>query len=288
MKKILIIKLGAQGDVLRTTSILHHFKNDEVYWLTKREALPLLKNNPYIKKVLFLDDQIPAVDLVLSLDDEKEACEIANRCPKIIGAYYDDGFKYTEESSGWFDMGLISKYGKEKADELKKKNTKSYQELLFAMIGKEFKGEGFVMNYPDVEEKNIIGIEERAGIRWKMKRWDKYQALAEKIKQKGYEVKVFQQRENLEDYIRDIAECKLVITGDTLAMNLALGLKKKAIAIFGPTSSAEIYDYGILKKIITPVGCKCCYKNDCEEKPNCMEAIGLDMVWQNLESLMAA
>ena len=271
---------------MRTTPILHHFKDDEVYWLTKHEAFPLLKNNPYIKKILFLGDQVPEVDLVLSLDDEREACEIASRGKKIIGAYYENGFKYTEESSGWFDMGLISKYGKEKADVLKKKNTKSYQELLFAMIGKEFKGEEFIMNRPDVAEKNIIGIEDRAGVRWKMKRWDKYPELAEKLKQKGYEVKFFQQRENLEEYIKDIAECKLVISGDTLAMNLALGLKKKAIAIFGPTSLAEIYDYGILKKISTPLGCRCCYKTDCEKKPNCMEAIDLDKVLESAEYLI--
>jgi hypothetical protein len=32
-------------------------------------------------------------------------------------------------------MSLISKYGKEKADLLKWKNRKSYQEILFEMLG---------------------------------------------------------------------------------------------------------------------------------------------------------
>jgi len=71
--------------------------------------------------------------LVISLDDDVEACEIASlvKSDELIGAYINGGErKYTESSAVWFDMGLISKFGKEKADKLKAKNKRTYQEII--------------------------------------------------------------------------------------------------------------------------------------------------------------
>ena len=54
-KKILIIKLGALGDVLRTTPILHalreKYPNCLIYWLTLEESEELLKNNINIPQI---------------------------------------------------------------------------------------------------------------------------------------------------------------------------------------------------------------------------------------------
>jgi heptosyltransferase-2 len=51
-KKILIIKLDALGDVLRTTSILpaliKKYPNSGITWITRKNALPLLEKNSYI------------------------------------------------------------------------------------------------------------------------------------------------------------------------------------------------------------------------------------------------
>jgi hypothetical protein len=63
-------------------------------------------------------------------------------------------------------MNLISKYGKEKADLLKWKNRKSYQEILFEMLGEEFKGEGRWLNYktlPSNTKEIFVAIEKRTG-----------------------------------------------------------------------------------------------------------------------------
>ena len=55
-KKILIIKLGALGDVVRTIPILSAIKekypNSEIYWLTKKDSVEILENNPNINKIL--------------------------------------------------------------------------------------------------------------------------------------------------------------------------------------------------------------------------------------------
>ena len=70
------------------------------------------------------------------------------------------GVTYTESASAWFDMSLISSFGKEKADELKMSNRKAYQEFMFAMIGRSFRGEEYVLNAPvtKLQEPSLVGF----------------------------------------------------------------------------------------------------------------------------------
>ncbi|MFX0072315.1 MAG: glycosyltransferase family 9 protein, partial [Candidatus Hermodarchaeota archaeon] len=58
--RIIIIKKGALGDVLRTTPILHAIKkkygeNIHITWLTEKSSYDLLKFNPLINKI-YLND----------------------------------------------------------------------------------------------------------------------------------------------------------------------------------------------------------------------------------------
>ena len=56
---ILIIKLGAIGDVIRTTAILHglkvKYKNYIIDWVTKKECFDILKNNSLINYIYLID-----------------------------------------------------------------------------------------------------------------------------------------------------------------------------------------------------------------------------------------
>lgn len=45
--KVLIIKLGALGDLVRTTALLRMLEGD-VTWVTSSPAAPLLRDNRYI------------------------------------------------------------------------------------------------------------------------------------------------------------------------------------------------------------------------------------------------
>lgn len=297
--KILIIKLGALGDVIRTTPLLHrHILDGDIYWVTRKEAIPLLPKN-ILKEVISIEEaksllQDQYFDLVISLDDDYEAAELASMVKKniIIGSFLDETGKvtYTESSSEWFDMGLISKYGKEVADELKKKNTKTYQEIIFRMIGKEFKGEEYIINYDFNKTKKessgtkIIGIESRAGDRWPTKKWNKYKELAELLTKDGYEVRFFSQRERLEQYIEDISECDLVVTGDTLALHLALALKVKVVAIFTCTSPTEIYDYNRMIKVVSPLLDMAFYKRSYIQEV--VDAVSLGEVYKAVKNLI--
>ena len=72
------------------------------------------------------------------------------RCGEIFGAYVDsDGsLRYTANSERWFDLSLISAYGKMRADKLKFQNRQTYQELVFEGLGFRFAGETYLLPEP--------------------------------------------------------------------------------------------------------------------------------------------
>lgn len=70
-----------------------------------------------------------------------------------------------------------------------------------------------------------------------------------------------------------IGLCDVLITPDTLALHVGTALNKKIVALFGPTSSAEIELYGDGAKIDSGVQCLCCYKEECGKDPSCMDLI---------------
>ena len=194
---ILIIKLGAIGDVIRTTSILPGLKekypNCEIGWVAKKESFGILKNNNLIENIYLIDQNISEIknkkyDLVINLDDDEEACKLTAdiSSKKIIGAHLKDGKKvYTEDSSPWFNMGLISRFGKQKADDLKALNKNTYQEILYKILDLDYKKQDpiLVLNNNETEfgkkfaNKNninnndlVIGINTGAGGRWEDKK----------------------------------------------------------------------------------------------------------------------
>ncbi|MBI4495509.1 MAG: glycosyltransferase family 9 protein, partial [Deltaproteobacteria bacterium] len=80
--------------------------------------------------------------------------------------------------------------------------------------------------------------------------------------------------------------CDLVVTGDTTALHLAIGLKKKVVAIFGPTCAQEIELYGRGRKVRSPLACAPCYRRRCSVSPHCMEAIPAEQVRRAIQALL--
>jgi heptosyltransferase-2 len=276
MKNILICKIEALGDVVRTTPILRVLKGN-IFWITSKGALEIL---PKIKNLRVLTSERINIlrnldfDLILNLEEDENLAKRLSKLKtkKLIGVYFDfkeNKISYTKESRKWYDMSLISKYGKEKADLLKWKNRKSYQEILFGMIGKKFKGEEYWLNYkvrPPKTKEIIVAIEKRAGKVWPMKVWPYYDELKRKIEKLGYKVFYLQQRKSLIDYMKDIDKANILICGDTLAMHLGLYLRKRVIALFLCTSPWEIYGYNRMEKIINPYLKESFYRRDYDEK----------------------
>jgi heptosyltransferase-2 len=73
-----------------------------------------------------------------------------------------------------------------------------------------------------------------------------------------------------------------------MAMHLALALRRRAVILFGPTSSAEIEMYGLGEKVVPQMDCLVCYKPTCDFVPNCMDLISTDMVEAAVERQLSA
>jgi ADP-heptose:LPS heptosyltransferase len=71
----------------------------------------------------------------------------------------------------------------------------------------------------------------------------------------------------------------VVVCSDTLAMHLALALKKKTVVLFGPTCPAEIEMYGRGPKLFAGADCSPCYRQTCP-KPVCMTRLSPGQVLQ--------
>lgn len=194
---ILIVKLGAAGDVLRTTSLLPGLKlkypKSSITWIVQEENRDILVGNPHITSIYSIES-IPytlrkkAHDLIICLDEEPDVCHLVSqlKTKKLIGTYMKNGVTtYTPSSAPRFDMSRISKLGIAKADLLKRSNRKTFQELCAKMLGISYKHERPFMYIPQEDQlfasrlasthnlqpdDLVIGVSSSAGKRWPNKR----------------------------------------------------------------------------------------------------------------------
>lgn len=82
-----------------------------------------------------------------------------------------------------------------------------------------------------------------------------------------------------------ISMLDLVVTSDTLGMHIAIALKKKVVALFGPTCPQEIDLYGRGVKLFKGAGCSPCYKQTCPD-PVCMKGITPERVFEEIQKLI--
>ena len=258
--KTLIIKLGATGDVVRTTSLLRVLKG-EIHWLTSDMNAVMLAGIPEITRLVAWKDKerlrTERYGRVINLEDSQEVGVFLSslRYDDIYGAHMDKrgNLTYTENASQWFDLSLISRFGKAKADELKYRNRQTYQELVFRGLGHTFNGESYCL--PGSIRGELTGdvaIANNCGSVWPMKNWAYYKDLKERLEGHGMSVNFLPQRDSILEHIGDIQNHRFLISGDTLPMHIALGSGLKCLTVFTCTSPWEIYDYGLQKQVVSP------------------------------------
>ena len=330
--KILIIKLDAIGDVLRTTSILKPLKKKYpgcyIEWCTRQNASELFKNNSLVDEVITIENDAyfrigaEEFDLVINLDTSKissaiASCTTANE--KIGFVLNKKGYVEPTSSTSqqWLEMSAF--------DEVKKSNTKSYQQIIYEILDLKIPIEPPLINVSDKERekvsskeflkkidsgKNVIGLNVGVGTKWPSKGWPlkRWKELIETLNSHknnllllgGPEEREFiSQLKNEYNFLIDtgcdnsllefaaiVDLCDLVITADTLTLHIATALKKKIVALFGPTSISEIELYGKGIKLSSPEECKCFYRKYCSEKESCMERITSDMVVEAADTLI--
>ena len=149
---ILLIKLGALGDVLRTTPLLTALKREyprsSLTWVVDRAHEEVLKGNLLIDRLKEISDatvewvQTQYFDLALCLDKEAEATHLmamANATKKMGFTQDERGALSAADPRSDYALRL----GLD--DELKfRQNRKTYQEISFEQAGLEFRGEEYV------------------------------------------------------------------------------------------------------------------------------------------------
>ncbi|HSR10244.1 MAG TPA: glycosyltransferase family 9 protein [Thermodesulfobacteriota bacterium] len=333
-KRVLIVKLAAIGDVLRTTPILAGIKREHprshITWVVDKEAYPLLKNNPVIDRLLPFDfpstlslDQ-EQFDLVLGLEKEVRGAALTSR----VRGEVKKGFGLTPEGTV-APLNAASEYafllGLD--DDLKfHLNRKTYPELIYEIAEIEYRKDEYVFAPSPGETEFARGLARKAGLKkgdfviglntgaggvFANKAWtiEGYVALIRKLRRRpktrllllGGPGERERNREivkrvkgavidtgcenTLGEFAAIVGLCDLVVTGDTTALHLAVGLKKKVLALFGPTCAAEIELYGRGDTIVSPVSCAPCYRRRCDVSPNCMEAISAEEVMEKIRTL---
>jgi heptosyltransferase-2 len=191
--RILIVKLEAMGDVLRTTSILPplraKYPGAEVVWITKAAAAPLLKDNPLVDRVLvlegdylaFLKNELFSVGICLDADQRSATILSIARCEEKLGFLADAAGKIqpaNDAAREWWLMGVN--------DSLKKQNRKTYQQIMYEICGLALptvpprlhlnaSHESFAQELrertPLRDATRIVGINTGGGERWQLKKW---------------------------------------------------------------------------------------------------------------------
>jgi heptosyltransferase-2 len=262
----------------------------DVVWVASKTAAPLLPRIGRLTSVPEEDAESLAgqdFDLLLSLEEDPRLAQIAAKVHAKIaeGCFMPERgtFAYTANASPWFDMSLISRLGRQEADRIKSENLRSWQDFLFRMAGRRFSGEEYWIEAPSsvpAAQQDLIGLETRAGMRWPAKRWPKFEELERRLLANGWKTLRFEQMPTLEGHIRQVSRCAVVVTGDSLTMHLALALQKPTVAIFTCTSPHEIYDYGRLIKIVSPLWKRYFYTTTAAEAPG--DAVSCEDVYRTV------
>ena len=291
---ILIAKLGATGDVVRTTPLLSRLSG-QVTWLTAAKNTVLLSGLTDSLLCFSWEERAKVLDihydLAINLEDTFDVAQFLKtvKCSETFGAYLDPNNRltYTQNSSDWFDLSLISAYGKQKADELKLENRQTYQEFIFSGLGFRFAGDPYLL--PDPIETGLSGdvaIAADAGPVWPMKKWAYYDELKQRLEDQGLTVNVLPGRSSLPEHLSDVQNHRCLVGGDSLPMHFALGTGTRCVTLFTCTSPWEIYDYGIQKKIVSPLLEEFFYKRGYDERAT--TAISVDEVFSAVMAQLEA
>ena len=290
---VLIVKLGATGDVVRTTPLLRRLSGS-ITWITAAKNCVLLdgladnlRHFSWEARARALD--IP-YDLAINLEDSLDVALFLKsvRPAEIFGAYADSSrcLRYTDNSKCWFDLSLISSYGRQEADGLKLLNRQTYQELIFMGLGLRFAGDPYLL--PDPIETGFSGdvaIAADAGHVWPMKKWAYYGELKEALEYRGVVVNILPERRSLLEHLSDVRNHRCLVGGDSLPMHFALGTRTPCVTLFTCTSPWEIYDYGVQEKIVSPLLSQFFYKRGYDERATTVVSVDevLDAVMAQLE-----
>jgi heptosyltransferase-2 len=316
---ILIVKLGALGDVIRTTPLLYklrkEFPNHRIWWIT--HASQILPTHA-IDKILpfsfasYITLQATEFDIVINLDKDPEACGLTSmlKAKQLWGFTLHNGLPAPANALAEqkFLTGIF--------DDCNQANTLSYVQEIFAICGWEFQGEEYIMNPPqqlpfDIPAANrkIIGLNTGCGERWLSRLWPKehWEKLIALLFEHGYFPVLLGGAQEAElneylaattgayypgtyplpEFIALMNSCDVIISAVTMAMHVAIGLRKPLVLfvnIFNP-HEFELYGRGTIIQPETP--CECFFSPACKRSVgSCMHSLQPEVVMREISQLL--
>ncbi len=309
--RILIIKLGAAGDVIRTTPLLFPLRRDyprhRLTWVTQfPDLLPAEVDDPLpLDAASILWARSTRFDLLLNLDKDREACALAG----AVEAREKRGFRLGGDgfcepcddgpSRAKFETGLF--------DDVNRANDQSYLQEIFAIGGYAFAGERYVLDppadAPALElpvEGPVIGLNTGCGGRWTSRLWPEphWAELARLLAADGCCVMLLGGPEEhernrrlagatgafypgvspLRAFMGVMNRCDVVVTAVTMAMHIAIGLGKELVLLNNIFNPAEFELYGRGEIVQPPSECKCFFQPRCTQPDFCLDSLTPAMV----------
>jgi ADP-heptose:LPS heptosyltransferase len=311
---LLIVKKGALGDVVRTSYFAEALKNRwgsslRLSWITARASGDLLRLNPHVDDLWFdFDEALPyRFDRIYSLDDELDTLEgVASLTSgAVTGAFLKDGRPaYTDDAAEWFDMGLHSRFGKARADELKKLNRRSHGEIFATLFAVERTKPAFFLDETCrrwaraslPSDTRMVGLNPYSGGRWPSKELlpREIRRLVDRIlagesplgtnatvvllgagadlgKNQALVAEYGVPRlisvptdASVQHLAAVVGALEYLISSDSLALHLGIAQGVPFTAFFSPTSAVEIDDWGIGTKVLSTAADYCSYRKDAD------------------------
>jgi ADP-heptose:LPS heptosyltransferase len=302
-----IIKLGAAGDVLRSTPLLRALQpldsGCKILWVTHSPELIPGEACEAVRPIAATLARIVhgTWDFCWNLDKDPEACAIAasTKANDYRGYTLRNGVPYPVNEAAWhkFATGIDDPYSRA--------NRCNYVEEIFNIAGLPYRKEEYWLRSPSefarrraaelLPRSGVIGLNIGAGKRWPSRIWpmEYWIELIKLLKGHGFspvllggpeEIEMSEQLvaqtgcvasgvQPLEVFYAMIAQCKCVVTAVTMAMHLAIGARTPLVLLNNIFNPHEFELYGRGEIIGPPTPCDCYYDSVCRTGRNCINEI---------------
>jgi len=279
--KILIIKLGALGDIIRTTPVIpalrKKYPSARISWVVEPSGIDLLSDIPELDRVIpYNFESIPVLDtekfdllysLEVSIPAGGLAMKINAREKRGFGLDpHGNLFAFDNASSEYLLMSL--------SDPVKKANVKTYLEIFSDICDLPLLSYQYQVHYGEKEraiaeefksrhnldnKRPVIGFFTGAGDRWKSKRWPKenYLKLLNLMKEEfPSSVLLYGGPEEAEaiEYLVEKAGEQVISTGYDNSIKQFFALLDLCDLVVTPDTMPMHVAFGLGKKVIALFG----------------------------------
>lgn len=269
------------------------YSESEITWITKKNALELFEGNPFVDKAAAIPyNNWEKLDILYNFDIEEDATNLAKeiKADRKFGFYSEGGFPNAFNLGAEYYLNTLfddelkktnrKTYQQMMFDAAELPYEKEMPLIYLTDEDRKYANEFLKEN--KIKTGKLIGIHiGGGGKRWPSKAWaeNKIKEFVIKAKETGYETILFggpdevekigrmreellnrniivyanNPRNSIKEFAVLVEKCDKIVCHDSLSLHISLALKKPTIGLFFCTTPHEVEDYGLLKKIISPL-----------------------------------